>query len=176
LPGRSSTTRPSRTQASGWRSSDAAESILIRAATRADSEVLLAWRNDPGTRAASRDQEPVAAAGHERWLEDVLADDDRALLVGELRGEPVGQLRFDRVDSLRWEINVTVAPEARGRGIGRALIEAGIAWLWSAEPHARAVEAWVRRGNDRSLRAFVACGFAREGGDAELAHLELRRS
>jgi RimJ/RimL family protein N-acetyltransferase len=148
---------------------------VIRAATRADSDLLLAWRNDPGTRAASRGQESVAAAGHERWLEDVLADDDRALLVGERRGEPVGQLRFDRVDALRWEISVTVAPEARGRGIGRALIEAGIDWLWSTEPCARVVEAWVRRGNDRSLRAFAACGFEREGSEADMTRLELRR-
>jgi RimJ/RimL family protein N-acetyltransferase len=150
--------------------------IIIRTALQADSERLLAWRNDPVTRAASRNSEVVAIAAHERWLQGVLTAPDRELLVGESSGDPVGQVRFDRLGGERWEISVTVAPHARGRGLGRALVAAGVEWLWAARPDARVVEALVREGNERSLRVFEGCGFVPVHSEDEgFARLERRR-
>lgn len=108
----------------------------------------------------------------------MLADPERVLLIGDRDGEPVGQVRFDRLLGAggRWEISVTAAPAVRGRGAGRGLIAAGVAWLWDAEPDARAIEAWVRPGNERSLHAFAACGFELAGPERDgLVRLALAR-
>jgi RimJ/RimL family protein N-acetyltransferase len=148
----------------------------MRQATQADSERLFAWRNDPDTRAASRNIDPVTEEEHARWLERVLGDPERILLIAQAGDEAVGQVRFDRLGPERWEISVTVAPAARGRGLGRDLIAAGVAWLWRTDVAAAVVEAWVRAGNERSRRAFRAAGFEpseRERGG--LLELELRR-
>jgi RimJ/RimL family protein N-acetyltransferase len=150
--------------------------IALRPAAPADADRLLAWRNDPATRDASRNNDPVTVAEHEAWLATVLADRDRALLVGELDGTPIGQVRFDRLGGERWEISVTVAPSERGVGVGRALIMAGMEWLWATHPDARVVEALARMLNDRSLRAFLACHFERVDVDGdEYVRLEHRR-
>ena len=151
--------------------------MALRPAARADADRLLAWRNDPATRDASRNHDPIGAAEHESWLAAVLVDPDRELLVSELDGAPIGQVRFDRLDPTRWEVSVTVAPSGRGVGVGRALIAAGIEWLWAAHPDARAVEAWIRERNDRSQRAFLACEFERvDGAEDDYVRFERRRS
>ena len=65
--------------------------LRYRPATAADERLLLAWRNDPATRAASRRTEVVDAAAHARWLADVLTDPERVLLVAERAGEPAAR-------------------------------------------------------------------------------------
>jgi RimJ/RimL family protein N-acetyltransferase len=148
----------------------------MRSAVGDDSDRLLAWRNDPATRAASRNADLIGQDQHDRWLVDVLAADDRELLVGEANGEPIGQVRFDRLCDARWEISVTVAPNARGRGLGGPLVAAGVEWLWAARREASVVEALVREGNERSLRVFEGCGFVRVPSEDEgFARLERHR-
>ena len=85
--------------------------VRLRPATVADAVLLRIWRNDPATRAASRHSGGVEAEEHAAWLDRTLADPDRLLLVAELGGAPVGQVRLDR-DGECWEISVSLAPEA----------------------------------------------------------------
>ena len=61
------------------------------------------------------------------WLDELRGTDRRVLVDrdgGELRGAATFQLVAGTADLHR----VVVAPAHRGRGIGRALVEAGIAW------------------------------------------------
>ena len=55
--------------------------VALRPATRADGPVLWRWRNDPATRAASRQKHEVTLDQHFGWLEASLQRDDRLLLV-----------------------------------------------------------------------------------------------
>jgi RimJ/RimL family protein N-acetyltransferase len=141
-------------------------SLTLRQATVADADLLRAWRNDPGTLAASWEREPVEPAGHVRWLSGVLADPNRHLLVAEEGARPVGQVRFDGGDDGAWLISVAIAPEERGRGLGSELIRAGVAWLCERDGGAR-VLAQVRTGNEQSLRAFDRAGFERTREEPE---------
>jgi GNAT superfamily N-acetyltransferase len=61
----------------------------------------------------------------------------------------------------RWEISLELAPAARGRGLGRAMIAAARALLPADEP----VFAQVAPGNAQSLRAFLAAGFRPIGSE-----------
>jgi RimJ/RimL family protein N-acetyltransferase len=137
--------------------------LELRPATAADADLLRDWRNDPATRQASRNTNEVTVEGHRAWLEGVLRDDRRHLLVAELAGRPVGQVRFDPLRDGDYEISVSVDRRRRGEGLGRALIEAGVAWLWRKAPDATRIVAEMRHGNDASRRAFEATGFRRVG-------------
>jgi hypothetical protein len=61
----------------------------------------------------------------------------------------------------RWELSLEIVDGQRDRGLGRALIAAGLRELPAGEP----VFAQVAPGNARSLRAFLAAGFAPIGGE-----------
>lgn len=97
--------------------------VRLRRATALDAQLLLEWRNDEMTRAASRSSELITAEQHATWMERSLANPRRRLLVAELDGEPVGTVRADEAAgevTLSW----TVAPAARGRGIAKYMVAA----------------------------------------------------
>lgn len=96
--------------------------LTLRKATVNDGELLLSWRNDPITRFNSFNSDPISRVSHFRWLEGVFANPLRDLYVAEVDGVPVGTLRVDRNDSGESELSWTVAPEARGHGIGKEIL------------------------------------------------------
>jgi RimJ/RimL family protein N-acetyltransferase len=67
-------------------------------------------------------------------------------------GAPVGVVRLDPGADVTW-ISIALAPEARGRGIGRRAIRA------ACEAHAQPIYASIRVHNTTSRGAFEACGF-----------------
>ncbi|WP_432456760.1 GNAT family N-acetyltransferase [Cellulomonas iranensis] len=133
--------------------------LTARTATPDDADLLLGWRNDAGTRAASRDRGLVTRDAHVAWLSRVLAAPDRLLLVVERTGRPAGTVRFDRVDDDLWEVSITLAPHARGRGLAPDVLAAGErAWRARVGP-GPAVLASVRPDNVASARLFEAAGY-----------------
>lgn len=132
--------------------------FTLRPATLRDAELLRTWRNDPEVRKASRDRAAVGSDEHAQWLRQTLADPKRSLLIAELDGRPAGQVRFDAELDNVFEISVSLSSGHRGAGLGRQLIEAGLAWVRSRWPDA-VVEALVREENIRSREAFLASGF-----------------
>lgn len=150
--------------------------LTLRRAGHADSEMLLDWRNEPANREASVSQEPVSPEEHRVWLDAVLADPDRHLLIAEADGEPVGQVRFDRKNQgSAYEISVSLDRRRRGYGLGRRLIATACEWAWYSIDAGR-IEAWVRRDNRPSRRAFDEAGFARgQGSRTGFVNLTLAR-
>jgi GNAT superfamily N-acetyltransferase len=61
-----------------------------------------------------------------------------------------------------------VAPEARGTGAGRALVEAVIAW--ATQRGARTLRTSVAEGNAAATALYVAAGFADTGRREPLGH------
>lgn len=144
--------------------------ILLRPADRSDSADLLAWRNDPVTRANSRNTGAVEAAGHAAWLDRSLADPNRLLWIAERDGEALGTVSAVRGASGLVELSVTVAPAMRGGGAGTAMIRAALAEVAVAWPLAE-VRAAVRVENAASRRLFERCGFvAVAEGDGFVAY------
>ena len=95
--------------------------LTLRPATLADWQLLLQWRNDPQTRRWSRQSAVIDEVQHRAWLSDVIGDGRRRLLVAEVGGHPAGTVRLDSVGG-GTEVSWTVAPELRGRGLGRRLV------------------------------------------------------
>jgi RimJ/RimL family protein N-acetyltransferase len=141
------------------------DAVTARPATEDDAELLFGWRNDETTRWASRSGDVVAWDDHVAWLRRTLTDDGRVLLIVEA-GEPIGTVRWDRLDDGAWELSITLAPAVRGRGAGRAVLLAGEAALGWRAP--RRLVAVVRKDNVVAQRLFRSVGYEQsappEGG------------
>lgn len=130
--------------------------LVLRPATLDDGEQLWLWRNDPVTRAQSRTSVPITWAEHIRWLAAFFDRPGGKLYLAERDALPVGVVRFEPLAPRGYEISIAVAPEMRGSGCGKALLEAGCAHL-PAGP----IYASVRHDNAASRRLFASCGFER---------------
>lgn len=144
-----------------------------RAAGAGDEGLLLAWANDPVTRANSFHPEPIAREEHAAWFQRQIADGRPILLIVELyegdRWMPRGHVRVDA----EGVVSLVVAPEARGRGLGRALLSAGIDEVLRGRT-GRELRAFVKPDNVPSRRVFAATGF-REAGRTTVAGVECVR-
>ncbi len=127
----------------------------------ADARLVMSWRNDPVTLAASFHTEPKMWPA---FRDEFSAYFDAPVTpqFGQLEGVDVGFVRFRasadpsgrRLRTV--DISINVKPDARGRGIGRALIVAASRLALATHD---LVLAEVKHGNDSSSRAFVAAGY-----------------
>jgi RimJ/RimL family protein N-acetyltransferase len=131
--------------------------LTLRQATIEDAKDLWEWRNDSETRANSRTTAPVAWKDHLAWLTQRMSDSSTALLIGEYDGLPVGTVRFDPLHDGMREISITLAPSARGKGLGATLLEVACRYVNQFE--ATGVLARVRETNLRSQAIFEKIGF-----------------
>jgi RimJ/RimL family protein N-acetyltransferase len=136
--------------------------VQLRQATESDADLLLAWANEPATRTASFHPEPIERGGHIRWLATHLASPSTGLWIGETDGRPIGQVRVEIVAHEVGEISISSAPEARGVGLGRALLVAAIAEAGGALPISTLL-ARVRLDNPVSHALFAGAGFVERG-------------
>jgi UDP-2,4-diacetamido-2,4,6-trideoxy-beta-L-altropyranose hydrolase len=140
------------------------ERVQIRRAGRQDSTKLLDWRNHPKVRQSSRTTEVIARETHEAWLEGVLRNADRPLLLGSCAEGDVGVVRFD-IAAAEAEVSIYLAPEFHGRGLGGALLGAAERWLRRERPDVRRLRAVVLGDNRASHRLFVAAGYSTQGAE-----------
>lgn len=133
--------------------------VTLRLATvEEDWARLFWWRNDPATREASLDREPVALEDHLGWLGRACSGKAGLTLYvarDPLHESPVGTGRIDRAGKGKAELSVTVSPACRGRGYGEAIVRALLAKLDGGTT----VVARVRESNWSSLCLFATCGF-----------------
>ncbi|MCB9233557.1 MAG: GNAT family N-acetyltransferase [Bacteroidia bacterium] len=137
--------------------------IVLRPATFADWEQLLAWRNDPVTRQSSHNVEPVREEVHRNWLKSVLENPDRKLFIALEGDEAVGTCRADLHGDV-YELSWTIAPAARGRGIGKRMVQA------LAQQMGGRLRAEVLAGNPASGRIAEAAGLAFKEQVGDILH------
>jgi UDP-2,4-diacetamido-2,4,6-trideoxy-beta-L-altropyranose hydrolase len=133
--------------------------LVLRDVTNDDWQLLLDWRNDPTSRSASRNSEAIEPTAHREWLSRCLANDCSTLLIAELNGIPAGTVRIDSgpVSELSW----TVAPEARGKGLGSRMVSQVVR---TSRVPLRAV---TRSDNLASQRIARAAGFVFDHSDGD---------
>lgn len=134
-------------------------------AIEADARQVMTWRNDPVTLSVSFHQDPkvwerfwpefrteyfIGAPGLHPLF--AVEGDERVAFVRYRAIEEEGVARGATVD-----ISINIAPQARGRGLGKRVIEACLAYL-SQQPVDR-VYAEVLSHNVASLKLFVSTGF-----------------
>jgi UDP-2,4-diacetamido-2,4,6-trideoxy-beta-L-altropyranose hydrolase len=134
------------------------ETIQVRPGTYGDARMIYDWRTSPEVMGSSRSTGPFTFEDHCAWLERVLKDPQRLLLIGLREGREAGVVRFD-IDRCRAEVSIFLAPGMMGNGLGRALLAASEARLRYEHPHVTHIDAWVNANNPRSFRLFQHLGY-----------------
>lgn len=133
--------------------------MQTRLATLEDEKLLLEWANDPTTRSNAFSSAPIPADGHARWLRQKLGGlaSVRLYIVETADGVALGQVRFEWGDR-GWEIDYSIAPEFRGYGLGRRLLDTALMRLRAEAPGAP-VFGQVKGDNVPSRKVFESLGF-----------------
>ena len=116
-----------------------------------DADLLLAWRNDPDTRANSHTSDLVPRDAHIAWLSAALINHDRDIRIAQLDGTPVGTIRLDRTGD-HYALSWAIAPGARGQGIGKIMLKFILAQL------DKPAYAEIKAGNHASRRIAEQAG------------------
>ena len=124
--------------------------ITMRDARIDDCDRVFVWNCAPEVRAMSGDPRIIALSDHRSWFQRRLSGGP--MWIVEDDGAPVGVVRLDPGADVT-VISIALAPEARGRGIGRRAIAAACA------SYARPIDATIRVRNSASRACFEACGF-----------------
>jgi spore coat polysaccharide biosynthesis protein SpsF len=156
----------------GPRAVPAPGEVVLDPAGRDDCEFVLACRSDEDAVRWSRSGRAIGFDEHHAWYERALEDPAIRLRIARLDGVAVGTVRVDVNDGIG-EVGIALATEHRGRGLGRALLEALVADC-QADPQLLALDATVNAENVPSVRSFEAAGFTTFGEDE--GFLLLRRA
>jgi UDP-2,4-diacetamido-2,4,6-trideoxy-beta-L-altropyranose hydrolase len=132
--------------------------VTVRPAIDADSRQLFEWRNHPSIRQVSRSTDVIDWTTHSLWFEAVLANPDRALLIGERDGHTVGVVRFE-IAATQAEVSIYMVPGREGDRLGADLLLAAEEWLARSRPDVRSLLAEVLGGNVLSHSLFVTAGY-----------------
>lgn len=157
-----------------------AAGLRLRLVEPGDAELLWTWANEPEVRRWAFSSDPIPWEVHRAWLAQRLADPRCTFLMAmDERGEAVGQIRAD-LDGRDAEISISVAANARGRGLGSALIDAATHYLFQ-HTNARVLHAYIKPDNAASRAAFERAGFVDTGEVhrarfAGIRHLELPKT
>jgi UDP-2,4-diacetamido-2,4,6-trideoxy-beta-L-altropyranose hydrolase len=147
-----------------------------RDASMEDAALLWRWANDAETRGNAFSKAPIPYDAHVAWLRRRLDSGATRLWIFADAEGPVGQVRFDLGGDVA-DIDIAVAPERRGHGHGRAMLNQAVQALRAERAGVRP-RAAVLAHNARSLAMFRACGFESVGVEhrdgAETVVLELR--
>jgi ribosomal protein S18 acetylase RimI-like enzyme len=104
----------------------------------------------------------------ERWAADSAGGERQAIFVVEPGAGMASGVMDDEEPALIYLYAMWVAPEARGSGAGRALVEAVVAW--ATERGATRLTTSVTEGNAAGAALYAAAGFADTGRREPLGH------
>jgi RimJ/RimL family protein N-acetyltransferase len=106
-------------------------------------------------------ESPVDRSLRRKRLRERLDRRESGMFVAEAGGETIGQLVVDLAGFGVAELGMLVAAGWRGRGVGSALLGAGIEWAREAGAHKVALQVWPH--NQAALNLYEKFGFQREG-------------
>lgn len=136
--------------------------VQLRLAVEGDAQSVWPWRNAESTRRYAFDSSPVMLASHLDWWKHSLQNPQRALLIGQQAGRPIGVLRFDFDQASKVVVSLFLDPAMTGRGLGRSMMLAGLAWLRQNHTNVHTVMADILMANAASRKMFQSVGFAEQ--------------
>lgn len=132
--------------------------IRFRPAKNDDCAILWRWANDPATRNGSFRSAPIAWNEHCEWFEKSLSDNQTLIMIAEESGHPMATVRMKNEGNGVAQISITMAVEARGKGLAAYLIERGSREAAALMDTIR-VQALIKPENIASRRSFERAGY-----------------
>jgi len=132
--------------------------IALRPAVIGDLEMVFRWRNDPFILSHGSSHREVGWEEHLKWFGETVSNESRRIFIVLEHGNPIGQIRFERINERDCVVSVYLVQEFTGRGYGLRAIRMGCAAIFSTSDVERVV-ACIRRDNPASRSAFLKAGF-----------------
>jgi RimJ/RimL family protein N-acetyltransferase len=131
----------------------------LRKAAEQDTDVTYAWVNHPSVRKYSLNKDWVSFEGHRDWFHQKIKDNNTLYyILTDAQDTPLGSVRFDLFGD-EAKINYLIAPLFQGQGLGRKILEHGIARVEIERTDVKTVFGWVFKDNEPSIRIFNRLGF-----------------
>lgn len=135
--------------------------ITVRLAKNDDIDKMYSWRNHEITRQYFFDSKPISYESHKRWFSKSLRNENRLIYLVSYKEEPVGVVRFDRVDNTHtWEIDIFIDPAKYGKGYGAAGLDVAISSFCVEMKEPIKLIAKVIPKNVASKKLFEKVGFS----------------
>ncbi|MDQ3570371.1 MAG: GNAT family N-acetyltransferase [Actinomycetota bacterium] len=143
-------------------SEDAAE-YLVRSARAHDVEQVLDLLEQVAAEGRWIGTEtPIDRIARRRQISETIEGGDQAArFVADADGDVVGNLWIDLRSYNVAELGMVVSRQWRRRGVGSALMDAGLGWARSAGAHKVALQVWPH--NHGALALYRKFGFVQEG-------------
>lgn len=134
----------------------------IRRVEEKDCLLLWEWANHPSVRSVSFSREPIPLDAHIQWFRSKLASRNARLsLITDSHDLPIGEVRYE-IEGARAVVSICLGPHSRGKGYGKAILEMATEELFRSS-NVTALDAYVKPGNEASLRLFSCAGFTNDG-------------
>ena len=133
-------------------------SLNLRQATIVDCEMVFHWRNLPEIALLGSKQKTVDREEHTYWFQKIIKSKTNSLLIVQLNGKPIGQVRFDDVEKNSCAVSIYLLPQYTGKGLGVVALKDSCRSTFSKKPITRMI-AMILKNNVRSLSAFQKAGF-----------------
>ncbi len=132
--------------------------LTLREATENDCKLLWGWVNDPIVKASAFSSGLIPWETHLAWFTQKLDDPNCVIYIALAdQIDEVGQIRFD-INGSEATIDVSVAANYRGKGLGKNLIRAGLEQL-KKDRLIQVFHAYIKENNLASQKVFVKAGF-----------------
>ena len=136
--------------------------ITIRQAGSSDCRLLWELANDPAVRAFALSPHPIPWEDHVAWFREKTQGTACQILVGEIKGELVGQVRVDQWSDFEGEIHISVTSEFRGTGTGCRMLELALRHIFATTRLSR-IHGYMLPNNLASIRVVEKVGFQKIG-------------
>ncbi|MBI4523173.1 MAG: GNAT family N-acetyltransferase [Deltaproteobacteria bacterium] len=138
------------------------QSVKLRHARENDCKLLWEWANDLDVRAVSFSRGSIPWETHVEWFRSKRDNPSCAFYIATVGAEtPIGQIRFD-LKGDQAVVSISVGREHRGKGYGSLLVRLSAGELFRTTA-VTAIHAYVKRGNETSVRAFERAGYQNLG-------------
>lgn len=132
--------------------------LAVRGALEPDVNITHEWANDEATRRNSFSSEPIQFETHSAWWKSRLRDKNAIYFIGEMRGNPVCLIRFDKdIENGTFVIGINIAPKFRGQGLSHRFLT--MACYKFLETHDAPIDAYIKVENIPSIKSFEKAGF-----------------
>jgi RimJ/RimL family protein N-acetyltransferase len=121
-----------------------------------DKKLTFEWANDPHTRTNSFDTNPIPFENHSNWFDSKLKDNNSWYYIGEINGESVGLVRFDKKEN-KIVIGISIDKKFRGKKLASILLEKGCEIV--SQKTELPIVAYIKKDNIPSIKSFERAGF-----------------
>jgi RimJ/RimL family protein N-acetyltransferase len=133
--------------------------LNLRYPHESDAEIIFSWRNSSEVRQVSLNSNEISYATHLDWFSTRLTKcKSEPFWIIEFQDRPAGFVRFDSRTKLEFEMSILLAPEVRGKGLGRIAMVESMNRFQNDFTGAKVI-ANVLKNNYISRKFFRSCNF-----------------